>query len=68
MLFHPCIDGWIPLDSAIESQQFGSHVGSSFQIFRSQFAMISATCKIPAAELFFPAASVRLRETAITGG
>src|ERR1700676_1676646 len=25
MLFHPCIDGRIPLDSAVESQQFRSH-------------------------------------------
>src|SRR3981081_4672290 len=25
MLFHPRIDGWIPLDSAVESQQFRSH-------------------------------------------
>src|SRR5205085_12003284 len=25
MLFHPCIDGGIPLDSAVESQQFRSH-------------------------------------------
>src|ERR1700681_3869506 len=24
-LFHPRIDGWIPLDSAVESQQFRSH-------------------------------------------
>src|SRR5437588_12173429 len=24
-LSHPCIDGGIPLDSAVESQQFGSH-------------------------------------------
>src|SRR5579863_1009386 len=25
MLFHPCIDGGIPLDSSVESQQFRSH-------------------------------------------
>src|ERR1700756_4890795 len=25
MLFHPCIDGGVPLDSAVESQQFHSH-------------------------------------------
>src|SRR6185436_11893359 len=25
MLFHPCINGGIPLDSAVESQQFPSH-------------------------------------------
>jgi hypothetical protein len=25
MLFHPRIDGWIPLDSPVESQQFHSH-------------------------------------------
>jgi hypothetical protein len=30
MLFHPRSDGWIPLDSAIESQQFRSHRRSTF--------------------------------------
>src|ERR1700686_4682996 len=30
MLFHPRIDGWIPLDSAVESQQFRSHRSSTF--------------------------------------
>src|SRR5437879_5246054 len=30
MLFHPRIDGGIPLDSAIESQQFRSHHRSTF--------------------------------------
>src|SRR5436305_1335495 len=30
MLFHPCIDGRIPLDSAVESQQFRSHRRSPF--------------------------------------
>src|SRR3974390_121916 len=30
MLFHPRIDGGIPLDSAVESQQFRSHRRSSF--------------------------------------
>ena len=30
MLFHPRIDGGIPLDSAVESQQFRSHCCSTF--------------------------------------
>src|SRR5256886_886884 len=30
MLFHPRIDGGVPLDSAIESQQFRSHRRSTF--------------------------------------
>src|SRR6266849_5778404 len=30
MLFHPRIDGRIPLDSAVESQQFRSHRRSTF--------------------------------------
>src|SRR5258705_6015942 len=30
MLFHPRIDGGIPLDSAVESQQFRSHRRSTF--------------------------------------
>jgi hypothetical protein len=30
MLFHPPVDGWIPLDSAVESQQFRSHGYSAF--------------------------------------
>jgi hypothetical protein len=30
MLFHPRIDGGIPLDSAVESQQFCSHHLSTF--------------------------------------
>src|SRR5271170_5495063 len=30
MLLHPCIDGWIPLDSAVESQQFRFHRRSTF--------------------------------------
>src|SRR5215472_3089723 len=33
MPFHPRIDGGIPLDSAVESQQFGSH--SSFRVLLS---------------------------------
>src|ERR1700682_2230636 len=30
MLFHPRIDGGIPLDSAVESQEFRFHRGSTF--------------------------------------
>src|ERR1051326_7845052 len=30
MLFHPLIDGGIPLDSAVESQQVRSHGGPTF--------------------------------------
>ena len=35
MLFHPRIDGGIPLDSSVESQQFRSHRRplSSFEIY-----------------------------------
>src|SRR5271165_2684946 len=35
MLFHPCIDGGIPLDSAIESQQFRFHrrLTFSFEVY-----------------------------------
>src|ERR1700688_359462 len=36
MLFHPGIDGGIPLESAVESQQFRSHRRSPF-CFRGQF-------------------------------
>src|SRR5437762_11142852 len=31
MLFHPRINGWIPLDSAVESQQFRSHRRSTWK-------------------------------------
>jgi hypothetical protein len=30
MLFHPRIDGWIPLHGAVESQQFRPHPHSTF--------------------------------------
>jgi hypothetical protein len=33
MLFHPRIDGGIPLDSAVESQQVRSHRRSTFEIY-----------------------------------
>jgi hypothetical protein len=39
MLFHPRIDGWIPLDSAVESQQFGSHRYSTFFEIYGYFAL-----------------------------
>src|SRR6266849_5561903 len=35
MLFHPRIDGGIPLDSAVESQQFCSHRRYTFLLSRS---------------------------------
>src|SRR5467141_532889 len=35
VLFHPRIDGWIPLDSAVESQQFRSHRRYTFLPSRS---------------------------------
>src|SRR6266481_992358 len=35
MLFHPPIDGGIPLDSAVESQQFRSHHRYTFLLSRS---------------------------------
>jgi hypothetical protein len=44
MLFHPRIDGGIPLDSAIESQQFRSHRRSAFcnpELYHPQFMEMS---------------------------
>jgi hypothetical protein len=35
MLFHPRIDGRIPLDSAVESQQFRSHRSYRFTYARN---------------------------------
>jgi hypothetical protein len=40
MLFHPPIDGGIPLDSAVESQQFRSHRRSTF---RFQYLWLGCT-------------------------
>jgi hypothetical protein len=34
MLFHPRIDGGIPLDSAVESQEIRSHCRSTETAFR----------------------------------
>jgi hypothetical protein len=42
MLFHPGIDGGIPLDSAVESQQFRSHRRSPF-CFRDQWLRCTLT-------------------------
>src|SRR5713101_7862526 len=42
MLFHPRIDGGIPLDSAVESQQFRSHRRSPF-CFRDQWLRCTLT-------------------------
>src|SRR2546426_3645631 len=42
MLFHPRIDGGIPLDSAVESQQFRSHRRSPF-CFRDQWLRCTFT-------------------------
>src|SRR5207237_6278183 len=50
MLFHPSIDGGIPLDSAVESQQFRSHRRSTF-CFRDIWLRSTVTCppaKVPA--------------------
>src|SRR5882724_4442006 len=49
MLFHPRIDGGIPLDSAIESQQFRSHrrLLSAFEIY-GHVAPIPSLLQIPA--------------------
>jgi hypothetical protein len=38
MLFHPRIDGGIPLDSAVESEQFRSHRRYTFLLSRSVLA------------------------------
>src|SRR6516165_7710681 len=45
MLFHPRIDGGIPLDSAVESQQFRSHRRSPF-CFRDHWLR----CTLPSLE------------------
>src|SRR5947209_16757261 len=42
MLFHPRVDGGIPLDSAVESQQFRSHRRSPFW-FRDQWLRCTLT-------------------------
>src|SRR6202051_2186388 len=42
MLLHPRIDGGIPLDSAVESQQFRSHRRSTFW-FRDQWLRCTPT-------------------------
>jgi hypothetical protein len=42
MLFHPCVDGGIPLDSAVESQQFRSH-RRSLLCFRDQWLRCTLT-------------------------
>jgi hypothetical protein len=42
MLFHPRIDGGIPLDSAVESQQVRSHRRSPF-CFRDQWLRCTLT-------------------------
>src|SRR6202171_3456136 len=47
MLFHPSIDGGIPLDSAVESQQFRSHRRSIFARIYEKLASISRF-RIPA--------------------
>jgi hypothetical protein len=39
MLFHPRIDGWIPLDSAVESQKFRSHSRSTLHFLLSRSAV-----------------------------
>jgi len=37
MLFHPCIDGWIPFNRAVESQQFRFHRLSHLLLSSSMF-------------------------------
>ena len=55
MRIHPCTDGRIPLDSAVESQQFGSHLRLSFSpdlrlrntlTWRSPNTLPRKTCRI----------------------
>jgi hypothetical protein len=43
MLFHPGVNGGIPLDSAVESQQFRSHRCSTF-FFRDLWLRSALTC------------------------
>src|SRR5262249_15393535 len=50
MLFHPCIDGGIPLDSAVESQQIPSHRRSTF-CFRNLYYYSSKPSRF--ATIFF---------------
>src|SRR5439155_4969039 len=63
MLFHPSIDGGIPLDSAVESQQFCSHHLSTF-CFRElwlrngRFARQPATAGFPVKTYFAHYASM----------
>ena len=57
MLFHPRIDGWIPLDSAVESQQFRSHRCSTF-CFRDLWLRITLTFP-PAKSLVWNSRSCR---------
>jgi hypothetical protein len=42
MLFHPRIDGGIPLDSAVESEQFRSHRRYTFLFSRSVLSLYDA--------------------------
>src|SRR5258708_39341851 len=58
MLSHPRIDGRIPLDSTVESQQFRPHRRSPF-CFRDQWSRCTLTCYITVVRLAF-------RETPLT--
>src|SRR6202521_3428157 len=59
MLFHPRIDGRIPLDSAVESQQLRSHRRSTF-CFRNLW-LRSTLIFPPAKSLLWNSASYRRR-------
>src|SRR5712692_9711431 len=55
MLFHPRIDGGIPLDSAVESQQFRSHRRStSFEIYGyvTPYTRTPQACRAPRNERY----------------
>src|ERR1700693_531188 len=65
MLFHPRIDGRIPLDSAVESQQFRSHRRYTFLLSRSVVTLHSylPSSKIPRLRQSFLSKECRSRLT-----
>src|SRR6516162_3152076 len=49
VLLHPLVDGGIPLDSAVESQQFRSHRRSPF-CFQDQWLRCTLTLPLPSSK------------------
>jgi hypothetical protein len=62
MLFQPRIDGGIPLDSAVESQQFRSHRRSTFTFRDLWLRSTLPSSKIPRLEQSFLSKECRSRE------